>query len=482
MTARPDLVDAALDLVRHRAGLTFTGPRRPAFESALLGCMRRSGAGDLESYLRMLPASPALFDDLAAEITVGETYFLRDPGQWHLLRSRLLPDLLARHGRPLRIWSAGCASGEEAYSAALVLHQLGAAGRAQIVGTDISRPALARARRAEYSDWALRNVPEDVVRLYFRRSGRRYDLVPWVRGQVGFRYLNLAEDAPGASDAGMGQMDLILCRNVLIYFDEKTVVRVVKRLLESLSEGGSLMLGASDPLLVGLLPCAAEVTEAGLLYRQSADRTRLVTPEPRRCQPAEPARLPDVPAALPPVAAAVPPVTVTCRDGDVRVEARRRYEAKDYAAAAELAEAMIRGGARDAEVEILLVRSLANRGDLVRAELACAAALDVHRDCAELAFLHAVLLTRAGRHAEAIGALRRALYLDRRLVVAHLALGDALARSGDTAGAARAFRAAARLLAGMPTHEPVPASDGEPAARLAAAARSQLRLLDQPVA
>jgi chemotaxis protein methyltransferase CheR len=283
----------------------------------------------------------------------------------------------------------------------------------------------------------------------------------------------------------MGQMDLILCRNVLIYFDEKTVVRVVKRLLELLSEGGSLMLGASDPLLVGLLPCEAEVTEAGLLYRQSANRTRPLVPCPRPIQPAEPARRPDLPDVLPvlppPVAVAVPRTTVTGEDAGMRIETRRRYEAKDYAAVAELAEAMIRGGARDAEVEILLVRSLANRGDLIRAGLACATALDAHRGCAELAFLHAVLLTRAGRYAEAIGALRRALYLDRKLVVAHLALGDALARSGDIAGAARAFRAAGRLLAEMPMHEPVPGSDGEPAARLAEAARSQLRLLDQPV-
>jgi Flp pilus assembly protein TadD len=131
----------------------------------------------------------------------------------------------------------------------------------------------------------------------------------------------------------------------------------------------------------------------------------------------------------------------------------------------------------DPAVWVLLVRALANRGDLRAAGQACAAALDRHRTCAELAYLHAVLLGEAGRHAAAAGAARRALYLDRTLAVAHLALGAALARLGDARGARRALRNAERLLAELPPGAVVPASDGEPAARLAAIARAQLGLL-----
>jgi len=480
--APPALVDAALELVRRRTGLVFIQSRRPAFESGLLTCMRRAGLSDLRIYLERLAESPALSDDLAAEITVGETYFLRDADQWNLLQTRLLPLLLARHGgdRPLRIWSAGCASGEEPYSAALVLHQLGAAGRATIVGTDLSRPALARARRGEYPRWALRNVPDEIERLYFRPKGQRFELVPWVRRQVEFRYLNLAEDAAPNLRYGLGAMDLILCRNVLIYFDQKTVLNVARRLLDSLADEGWLMLGASDPLLGGILPCEVEVTEAGLMYRKAGHRAHAPMRPSLPAAPSEdPAYVPG-PASHERPADAVPVArSATAEpDGDRLDEARRRYVAKDYAGAAALALAMIRGGESEAEIEILLVRSLANRGELAEAGQACAAALDTHRTCPELVFLHAVLLAQGGRYAEATDALRRALYLDRSLVVAHLGLGDALARLGDASGARRAFRAAQRLLARLPPEQPVAASDGEPAARLAEAARSQLRMLD----
>jgi chemotaxis protein methyltransferase CheR len=126
---------------------------------------------------------------------------------------------------------------------------------------------------------------------------------------------------------------------------------------------------------------------------------------------------------------------------------------------------------------VVLVRSLANRGELAAAGQACAAALDRHRTTAELGYLHAVLLAAAGNYGEAAVAARRTLYLDRGLVVAHLALASALARSNDVEGARRAFRNAARLLAAMPPDAVVPASDEEPAGRLAEMVRIQLKLV-----
>jgi chemotaxis protein methyltransferase CheR len=131
---------------------------------------------------------------------------------------------------------------------------------------------------------------------------------------------------------------------------------------------------------------------------------------------------------------------------------------------------------------IVLVRALANRGELEAAGHSCAAAFDRHSTSAELAYLHAVLLAEAGRHADAVAAARRSLYLDRGLVVAHLALGGALARLGDTEGARRSARNARRLLAGMPPDAIVPGSDGEPASRLAEMAEVQLQLLKEAAA
>ncbi len=450
--------------------------------------MHRSGAGNLPVYLRALVDTPAALDELVAEITVGETYFLRDADQWGQLRTHLLPPLLARGERPIRIWSAGCASGEEPYSAAIVLHQLGAAGRAIIVGTDISRPALARARRAEYSDWALRNVPDDVTRTYFRRMNKRYELLPAIRREVEFRYLNLADESPSLRH-GLGEMDLVLCRNVLIYFDTETVARVARRLLDSLGDEGWLVLGASDPLIGHMVACEVEMTGAGLMYRRAsrrglgAARSPVSLPLPADASPGmveSAVTLPSQMFAEP--APADPPRMMGERGGapgsDPLAEVRRRYAVKDYADAADLARDLIAAGEPDPTAHVLLVRALANRGDLVEAGRACASGLDAHRTCAELIYLHAILLSQAGNHAEAADALRRALYLDRRLIVAHLALGDVLTRLGEAAAARRAFRAAEQLLGELVPSDAVSASDGEPAAHLAEVARSQIRMLD----
>lgn len=457
-----EVVEAALEIVRRRTGLVFSEPRRPAFLAALKAGIRRATVSP-EAYLHSLGSDPAALDALIAEIVVGESYFLRDPMQWELLRTEILPAMLIRHpSRPLRIWSAGCSDGEEAYSVAITLHQLGEPTRGQVLGTDISLPALVRARRGEYSAWSLRNVPESVVDRYFRRRGRRFELVDEIKGGVEFRRLNLAEDDEASSAPyRFGAMDLILCRNVLIYLDADTVARVARRLLASLCEGGCLLLGASDPLIGGLVSCEVEVTDAGLIYRRKGG----VRPEA-------------VPSAPLPTAVARPVPRPAARDDLARI--RACYAARDYESVVARAVAMVAAGVRSVEAEVLLVRALANRGDLAAAGQACGAALDVHRVSPELLYLHALLLSEAGRYTDSSDTLRRALYLDRRFVMAHLALGTVLTRLGETDNARRSFRTAARLLATIPD-EPVPAADGEPAGRLADAARSQLHLLDRAV-
>jgi chemotaxis protein methyltransferase CheR len=303
-----------------------------------------------------------------------------------------------------------------------------------------------------------------------------------VRNAVQFGYLNLAEDAYPSLSGGTSGLDLVLCRNVLIYFDGETVARVAARLLDGLSGDGWLLLGASDPPLADLVPCEVVVTDAGLAYRRPRSGARVAPrPAPKADSPAHtpPPRAPflvaDPPRASRPAALAVPPAPPP----DAR-EARGAYAERDFGRAAELATRLVRDGGIAGgmpEVWVLLVRALANQGSLADAGRACATALDRHRTSAELAYLHAVLLGEGGRPAEAAAAARRALYLDRGLVPGHLALGGALARLGDADGARRAYRNAVRLLCLMAPDREVPAADGERAGRLLEMARVQLRLL-----
>lgn len=487
----PEFLEAAAAFVRRRTGLVFREARRSAFEAGLARAMRRAKLTAPQVYLARLDAEPALLDELVGEITVGETYFFREPQQFAVIRHEIIPALLSDRScdRALRIWSAGCATGEEPYSAAIVLREAGLQGAARVVATDLSRTALAAARRGVYTPWSLRGVSDEVIRPYFERVGERFELTPAVREAVEFGYLNLAEDAYPSLPTGIWGMHLILCRNVLIYFDAETVARVARRLIDSLTDDGWLLLGASDPPLGDLVPCDVVVTGAGLAYRRpgrgaiqpsaaAVVAPTLVLPP----LPEFPVLQQPPPPPVPPPRAVPEPLLAAREVPDDPADAVRSYAERDYERSAELAGRLVQRDGSDPALWIVLVRALANRGELDAAGQACATALDRHRTSAELTYLHAVLLAEAGRHREAAGAARRALYLDRGLVVAHLALGGALVRLGDADGARRAFQNAQRLLAAMAPQDVVPASDAEPAGRLAEMARVQLLLLREAAA
>ena len=506
----PSFVDEVAAQVRERTGLVTSPSRRPAFEHALHQAMRAARrAVNPVLYLADLVATPALMDDLAARCTVGETYFFRDPEQLRLIEQRILPTLASgrEEGRPIRIWSAGCATGEEPYTLAILASRLGLTERTRILATDLSRPALRRARRAWFGRWSLRGMETDAIAAHFAASRDGWDLRPDIKSAVEFRYLNLVDQSYPSPASGIWEMDLVLCRNVFIYFDRETVARVAAQLLRSLRAGGWLLLGPSDPMIAELVPCEVVTTDAGLVYRPCgtppapATSARPLAPalepplshgdalEPPRTV-GEGAAWPDRapwPTAHPRTEAArfgrlALPVPVAAAEvagpaAEEAVAAVERYAARDYEQVALLAERAVARDGVDPGLWALLVRAYANCGKRVEAERTCAAALDRYPAASELHALQALLLNAARQHEAAIAAARRALYLDRGLAVAHLAHGAALAGLRDAPAARRAFRAAAKILDALPSEAVVPASDGEPAGRLASLAHVELTLL-----
>jgi chemotaxis protein methyltransferase CheR len=468
-------VEGASTLLRRRTGLLIGASRRAAFESSLAEAMHGARVRDPAVYLADLAATPALMDDLAGRVTVGETYFFREPEQCAAIERVILPALLASRPpeAPVRIWSAGCATGEEPFTLAVIAHRLGAARRVRILGTDISHAALTRARCARYTKWSMRGVAQDVVEAHFARVGAQYQLHTALQGAVEFRYLNLADDGYPSAASGLSGLDLILCRNVLIYFDRETIARVARRLLDSLSPDGWLMLGPSDPMIGELVPCDVVVTDAGLRYRRAGARAESARPAPPAASVPQPASALREPAAQAPVCVA------TAEAGSGAARAAGCYAVRDYDGAVEAAREAIASDGADPAVWVILVRGLANLGELAGAERYCATSLERHATCVELQCLHALLLNDARRYDAGAVAARRALYLDRGLVVAHLALGAALAGLGNVAGAERAFGTVVRLLASRPEEEVVPASDGEHVGSLTALARTELKLLEE---
>lgn len=436
-------------MLARRTGFALDQKRGPSVETALRRAMHRAGISEVSRFLSLLGTEQLPLDDLVAEIVVGETYFMREPDQWKLVRETILPGVVERHGRShiVRCWSAGCATGEEAYSLAIVIEEAGLSDRARIVATDISRPALARAREGRYTTWSLRTVNEEFADRWFRREENLFVLDEKIRRRVRFTCLNLATEAFPSAEADIGEQDLIICRNVLIYFDRQTTARVAEKLFAALAPGGWLVCGSSDPMLASYAPFEVVVTRQGVFYRRRdfSDPAR-PAPPPHAGVTIEPS--PDVvaPRPEPTRAESTPAKRVGVASSDaVAVAARlRALAASDGSAAAE------REAARET----------------------ARCPLDP-----ELHYLRGMLLLDLGRTSDALTSIRRVLYLDRTLAVAHYALGAICERAGDHAGAHRAYRNAARLAAAQPAEEVAPLSDGEPHRTIAMAARAGVERL-----
>jgi chemotaxis protein methyltransferase CheR len=477
----PSLDDVVRFVARH-AGLAVAN-RREGLEAGIRRAMARAGITDHAAYLDVLAVDQNALDDLLSELTIGETYFFREPGQFEFIRSAVLPEF--RHtGKPLRAWSAGCATGEEAYSLAILFAQEGVAGQAHLLATDLCRSALERARRGVYRPWSLRGAAAVLARPYLEPVGTSFRVVEAVRRAVVFRPLNLALDTYPSADTGTCALDLILCRNVLIYLDAETVRLVARHLFEALTAGGWLITASSDPPLAELAPFEVVTTRYGVYYRRKpgvavparAGQSEQVTfPPPLPLPHSWGEGLGEAPDELTAVSSAAPSVPTERKAAgpDLLAEARAALARGEYTRALELTD----GAGEDPVVAAVHVRALANL-DTLEAEQACAAAVVRHALSPELAYLHALLLLDLGRDAEAAQALRRVLYLDGALAVAQFTLGSVLERLEDTAGARRAYRNACDLCGGRPHDEPLPLGEGGQAGQLADAAAARLALLE----
>ncbi|HVR86049.1 MAG TPA: protein-glutamate O-methyltransferase CheR, partial [Planctomycetota bacterium] len=263
-------------LVGAETGLSFSPARCLDAETGIRRAMAKAGVSDVAAYLQGLESGSIPLEDLIGELTVGETYFFRDPAQFAVLREEILPTMAGpRHpDRGIRAWSAGCSSGEEAYSLAILFEEEGLAGSSRILATDLSKAALEKARRGVYGPWALRASDAEFKKRYFHATGSRYRIDERFRKNLDFEVHNLAQESlPGPASAASG-MDLILCRNVLIYLDSRAIEKVARRLVEALAPGGWILTGPSDPPLRDFTPCAAVVTKAGIFYQRIPEAVR----------------------------------------------------------------------------------------------------------------------------------------------------------------------------------------------------------------
>ncbi len=406
MTRRGQSLELA-EQVAGKVGLSFSASRKKAVATAIERVMARRGIGEGRSLLERLGSDENLTDDVISAVTVAETHFFRGPEQFELIRHTILPELLRRRsdGPPLRFWSLGCATGEEPYSLAILCEEDGLLDDVRIDAADISRKALATAKAAEYGEWALRNTGPRLRQRYFTSCEGRFRLNERLRRQVDFAHLNLGTDALPDPQKRFADFDLILCRNVLVYFEAHAVRRIARQLQTCLSNGGWLLTAPTDPPLWKYAPFETSITSAGVVYR------RIMAPDTRKSSTARVApvqRQAGKPAAGVPLARArVVPTQKTTGDDAAEAIARQ-------------------------------IRSRFELGEAREAARLAAQAIEKHPLSAELHFLEGLSRMASGETEAATAALRRVAYLDGKLAAAQFFLGVCL-KDSDPQAALRAL-------------------------------------------
>ena len=437
-------------LVRRRTGMAVPQGRQLDLERAVRRAVRDVAAEDAaDLYRRLQPGEGAeALDALVAALDVTETYFFRDASQVQALTERILPELIAsrRPQRRLRLWSAGCSTGEEAYTLAILLHRLLPDPRRWDVGilaTDVNGRSLRRAARGVYGEWSFRGVPQAVRARHFSRSGGRWEVASELRDMVTFAKLNLVEDHYPSPPTGTTAVDLILCRNVLLYFDPGTARSVVGRLREALTGDGWLLVSQVEAIL-GPFDGLEAAMPGAAAYRRAGRPEPAAVPQPAPPSP-RPVLAPPAPAARthPPAGAGDPPAAPGNRAG-----------------CQEALELWRSGRSREA------VRGLEE--EAARDPLAPA----VH-------YLLGLIRLDQGLGDEALASFRRCTCADPGFVLGHLAKAGQLARLGLRGQARASLGNAERLLAALDPDDPVPHGDGLTARQVLSLASDHRALVER---
>ncbi|MFP4009679.1 MAG: CheR family methyltransferase [Spirulinaceae cyanobacterium] len=243
-------LESLLDYLRRVRGFDFTGYKRPSLKRRIHKRMEMHQIESFEEYCDYLQVHPEEFPILFNTILINVTGFFRDPDTWTYLREEIIPDILRQKNQttPIRVWTAGCASGEESYSIGMLLYEaLGAEAfqnRVKIYATDIDQEALSQARQAIYSPKDIEDIPEDLRTKYLEPTQNDcYTLGHELRRAIIFGRHNLIDNAP------ISRLDLLVCRNTLMYFNAETQARILTRFHFALNENSALFLGKAEMLL-----------------------------------------------------------------------------------------------------------------------------------------------------------------------------------------------------------------------------------------
>lgn len=498
--AFPPLNQADLSLFREflhtYSGLNFDERNSKILERSLWRRMRAVAASDYLDYFDYLVAHRETRHEMKrflSLLTVGETFFFRYAAHFDALAEKVIPEVIERNRRTrsLRIWSAGCSTGEEPYSLVIMLldrfPQL-FDWNVELLATDVNKISLAKAQQGIYSARSVRLVEPRLLQQWFTPAGESFKLDPRICQRVRFSYLNLQSGPyPGEEGGGDGGMDIILCRNVMIYFRLDTTRAVVARFSRALRPQGYFFMGHAETLLNISTDYDRHHYKGGFYYQLKKAEVAVIRPTVPAVLPAVPVRpaIESPPEQVPPVrglSTADPPEV---QDLPVVIDLERLcWEAEDafrqenYRTAYQKYVTILEV---DPERSCALVGMgfiRANDGAYREAMNFCQRALQQNDLCVSAYFLRGLLHNQLGDPVAAMNDYRKVLLLDLAFIMAHYHLGELCRSSGKQADARRQFKNVIRLAEREVPEAIIPYSGGLSATALLERCRFDLARLE----
>lgn len=405
-----------------------------------------------------------IIDALVPNLSTGETYFFRDPLLWQYIESDLIPffnsQLNSARRQNIYTWSAGCCTGEEPFTLAIIFRRLltqERLSRFPILASDLSKQFLAQAQAALYSTWAMRATPAEIKNRFFEIEANRFKLSESIASMVRFFYYNLL-DSQRPIDLPASGLDLIFCRNVLIYFDSKQSLQVVEKLASYLNEDGYLILSPHD---IGI---AQQSNVEVLSYIDNALLCKRVSVKSQGSLKASIISSVNANANAPVAMASIAASTIAAKPAPIRA-AELAKEGK-YAAAIETLRAHNKTEKCTDEDRKLLIQFYCNTGDTKAALDCCAESINQSPLQPIFYYLKASLEEDRGDQAAAAKTLQQALFLEPKFIIAHYALYNNCKKSGKPKQAQICVRNILSLLDELDSTFEIPESDGLTAGQL----------------
>ena len=498
------------DFVRTQTGLDFQEKNWGALRRTLSRAATSHGfesPAEFANWVRDTPELHKSIDILASLLTIGETFFFRDMMAFEAIGSTIIPQLIESKTEPnktLKVWSAGCASGEEPYSIAILLKRnfrVGPDLSIRILGTDINKESLKKAQKGVYKEWSFRGAPDWLKRDYFSKIGSGYHLNPLIRAMVDFRRLNLVSFDYTSILKEFGTFDLILCRNTLMYFTPPTRNAILENILLWLNEGGWLILSPSEVPHVVHRKLQLVTFPGAIFFRRKTSKKSSSHPSVQLIPRAEVNPTPseknnwwfidgltrekalkaESSTASTPVVSE--PVTshASAIEESIRA-ALEAFEKSDYLKVVSILKQLSAASKSKSEfrgqTEYLLAKAYANLGMLIEAQNAIEQAINADKINVTYHHMYASILQAADLIKEASERLQKVLFLDADHVMANVTLGTINKKLNNRTEALRHMRNAMNLLKSLSPEEVVPDSDGETAAHLEQIVKSAMDGID----